>query len=39
MSNAYKIKLTDWLTFSIGVLTIIAKVAKEIIELIPNKGE
>ncbi len=39
MSNAYKIKLTDWITFAIGCLTVLAKVAKEIVELIPSKGE
>lgn len=39
MSESYKIKLTDWITFGISCLAVIAKFAKEIIELIPTKGE
>lgn len=39
MSSNEKIKLTQWLSFGISALGVILKVVKEIIELIPEKGE
>jgi hypothetical protein len=39
MANEQKIKLSKWLEFGITCLTILAKFVKEIIEIIPTKGE
>lgn len=39
MSNESKIKLSKWITFAMGCLTIIVKVVHEIVEIIPTKGE
>lgn len=39
MANEQKISLAKWLTFGISCLTILAKFVKEIIEIIPTKGE
>lgn len=37
MSNEKKISLSQWVSFAIGCLTIIGKVIKEIIDIIPEK--
>lgn len=39
MSNENKIKLSQWLTFAMGCISIAIKVVHEIVEIIPSKGE
>lgn len=39
MANEQKVNLTKWITFGISCLTILAKFIKEIVEIIPTKGE
>lgn len=39
MANEQKIKFTKWLEFGIACFTLLAKFVKEIIQIIPTKGE
>lgn len=38
MANEQKIKLIKWVEFGIGCITILAKVIKEIVQIIPEKN-
>lgn len=39
MSEQHKIRISEWISFAIGALTILLRVAKEIVEIIPVKKE
>ena len=39
MSEQNKIRISEWVSFAIGALTILLRVVKEIVEIIPVKKE